>query len=150
MGLFDFLKNIVDDAFNETGNDYLNFQDSKKCMIKVKLKESEMVIWALQYIDGATSYRLFYREVFKNNINRFKEEITQKIENKAKSGCYYDNVYMRFYTQSGLYIDIPLNVFSQKKSIEKEELIKKLWHKRNLERLEKNNEYYKEKIQKVY
>jgi len=115
-------------------------------MIKVKLPRSEMSIWALDYIRGITSYRQFVRDVFKNDLNRFKEEITKNIENRAKKGCYYDEVYFRFYADRDFYIDIPLNVFSQKNSLVKSELNKKLWHKNNLIRLMKYSNYFKEKI----
>ena len=148
MVLFDFFKALVNE-FNESNNEYLNFPKAKKCMIKVKLPEGEMVRWALRYIDGATSYRMFFKHILNNDMTKF-QKITNEIKEKGLNGCYYDEVYIRFYSGSTFYIDIPLNVFSQKKSIDREEANKKLWHKKNLERLMNYSNYFKEKIIKTY
>jgi hypothetical protein len=142
MGLFDFIKNISN---NINSDEYLHFSNANKCMIKFKLTETEMVVFGFHYIWGSTSYRMFFRDVIKQNMSKFNKLI-KEIKNKSKKECYYDDVYIRFYSNKQFYIDLPLNVFSQKRSINKSERDKKLWHKNNLIRLMNYNNAFKDEI----
>jgi hypothetical protein len=148
MNILEFFKNLLTD-FDEKGNDYLNFKNAKKCMIKFKLSESKMIVFGFRYIWGLTSYRGFFRDVLQKNMDIF-DNLMNKIKNQAKKDYYYDEIFIRFYSNNNLYIDIPLNVFSQQYNLSKEELVKKLWHKRNLERLINYSNIFKKEVQENY
>ena len=80
-------------------------------MIEMKLTKAEYRLFALNYYRGSTSYRDYYHNVFMRNLNKIK-----KITDKAKSGCILDSTFVRFIYEN-TYIDIPFEVFSEKKNM---------------------------------
>ena len=105
-----------------------------KCMIEIKLTKVEYRLFSINYYKGSTSYRDYFYKVFMRRLDKIKK-ITDAATKKAKSGCNIDFTFIRFINSKTKYIDIPFEVFSQKKNMPDFRKRMKLWHKENIKRI---------------
>ena len=92
------------------------------------------VLFEIYYYKGYTSYKHYFREVFNNNLSKLKKIIDLATE-KANNGCNIDFTFIRFKYNNEKYIDIPFDVFSEKKDMSIRRRNNKLWNKVNIKRL---------------
>ena len=114
-------------------NDSYN-SEVKRCMIELKLTKAEYKLFSIAYYRGATSYKTFFRNVFMRKSTKILQVI-KEANKKSASGCNIDFTFVRFYKDNQEYIDIPFEVFSEKRDMRLERRNMKMWNKENLKRL---------------
>ncbi len=125
---------------NNSNNSHDSYsQEVKRCLVEYKLKKEEYDLFAVLYYQGYTSYRDFFNFVFNNNITKMREIVSRATE-KAEDGCNIDFTFIRFYNDKINYIDIPFDVFTDKKNMKMSVRNTKLWNKENIKRLLVNNQ----------
>jgi len=72
------------------------------------------------------------------------KKIADEASKKAKSGCVIDFTFIRFIHSNTKYIDIPFEVFSQKKNMPDEIRRTKVWHRENIKKILVNNPGFRE------
>jgi len=135
MGIFNNLRKMTD-VFG-FGNDISNSSMSKQiehCLIISKLSKAEFTLASILYYRGATSYRSFFSYVFFRNITKIKKIMNTATKQAEKGVCNMDNTVVRF-TRDGQYIDIPFDVFIQKRNITSNQRNNKQWHRENIKRI---------------
>lgn len=115
---------------SDYGNVVGNVQDNSPCTVNVILSKSEFALFSKFYIRGMTSYRSIFRFIFMGRFVRMSR-ILNKIGDKAAKGCPINNTFVRFFFDKTYFIEIPFDVFSQKKDINFNILKTYVWHKRN-------------------
>ena len=106
-----------------------------RCMIRHRLKEDEYLLFSIFYYKGSTSYKSFFKNVFGlDNIKKMRI-IADAAVKKAKSNCNIDFTFIRFYKNKYEFIDIPFEVFSDKRDMPEAKRNTKLWHRANINRL---------------
>jgi len=136
MSLFGSLSSLLKKRNNGSDDSY--GKEVKSCLIKSKLNKIEYELMSIYYYKGHTSYRSFFKYVFMRNISKIKK-ILDEAEKKAAKGCNIDFTFVRFYKDTLNYIDIPFDVFSEKRNMRMNRRNNKLWNKANIVRLLRNN-----------
>lgn len=106
----------------------------RKCIVEVKMTKAQFMLWAMYYYKGYTSYRAIFKYIYRYNLKPLKK-IMDAAKKKAENGCLIDNTYVRFYNEEKFYIDIPFDIFSEKKNMRISRRNTKLWNKFNIKRI---------------
>lgn len=133
MGILNTLKKMVTGADNENP-DVSYTKELDRCLVDIKLTKGEYKLLSIYYYRGYTSYRDIYRYVFLNNMTKI-DKVIDGAESKAKSGCNIDFTYIRFKFDEKKFIDIPFDVFSQKRNMTISRRNNKIWNRANLKRM---------------
>ena len=135
MGIFDKLKkNFTDSDENSASFNDPVLDEIKRCMVYAPLTHSEYKMAEIIYYKGHTSYRSFYRMVYFRNAQRV-EKIMIAAEKKAYEGCLIENTLVRFFYDERKYIEIPFQVFSNKKNLTASSKSRQDWDRDNMKRL---------------
>lgn len=136
MGILTSLKKMISRSDNEyiDSDSYENLQ----CTVYAPLTKIEYKMAEIIYYKGHTSYRSFYRMVYFRNAKKV-EKIMLAAANRAEQGCLIENTIVRFFYDERSYIEIPFNVFSNKRNMKRSIRSTKEWDKVNLRRLLRNN-----------
>jgi len=128
MGIFDTLRKIT--GFGDNGQD----KETSKCMVKIKIRKSEFIVLSKYYYRGYTSYRDIMKYVFMRN-NKKTLEVMRSAQKKAESGCIIDKTIIHFYYDNTHFIEIPFDVYSDKRNMSITRRNTKIWNKYNIQRI---------------
>jgi|SaaInlStandDraft_4_1057021.scaffolds.fasta_scaffold25917_2 hypothetical protein len=106
----------------------------KRCLVEIKLNKTQYETLAVYYYKGSTSFRDFLKHVFMNKITKIKE-VSKKAAERSKEHCNIDFTFIRFIHAENKYIDIPFEVFSNRKNMTINKRKRKLWHMANINRI---------------
>lgn len=118
--------------------EYDNNSDSyskeiNKCMSVLKISVSDYLLLARGYYKGHTSYRTLVDYALIDHDKILK--LIREVGKKSKAGCVLDFTFVRFYYSPQSYIDLPFEVFANKKNMPASQLKTKLWHRANIKRI---------------
>ena len=131
MGIFNALKKLtgiedqVDAAKTVTNN---------SCNVDIKISDSEFKVMAKHYYRGYTSYKSFFNYVFLKDPKKTLE-VMKKAQEKAEAGCYIDATIIRFYSDAQSFIELPFDVYSDKRDLPISLRNTKSWNKNNMIRI---------------
>lgn len=156
MRLFNILKSVLQKPRNDNYSNVVNADDEQelhKCFVKAKLTKTEFEILAEYYYKGITSYTGIFENVYNNQTSKMMRLIRDASQ-KAKSGCVIEDTYIHFYSDSRHFIEIPFEIFANKRNLPINIRNTKEWNKRNILRILKlypeyikfENELIKENI----
>lgn len=134
MKLFNILKKVVGYG-DQTPAPTVTVTTSDRCLVKVGLTEAEFAVMCKYYYRGYTSYKAFLKHVFLGNVKKTME-VMDGADEKARAGCYIDSTYVRFYVDNhSKFIEIPFDVYSDKRDLPISMRNTKIWNKNNLLRI---------------
>lgn len=126
MGILSNLKNMIIGDKQDLTNE--------NCLIISSLSKAEYKLASIIYYKGHTSYRSFYKFVYFNNMTKLLK-LFDDAESKATRGCTIEQTFVRFIYNDRMYIDIPFNIFSEKKDMPSNIRDIESWHKTNITRM---------------
>jgi hypothetical protein len=129
MGIFSRLKKMT--GFD---NNNQETQDLKKCRVEVKMKKAEFIMLSKFYYRGHTSYKSIYKYVYLRNVKKILD-IMDMAKKKANEGCDIDFTYIKFFYNQTHYIEIPFEVFSNKRNMTINLRNSKRWNELNIRRI---------------
>jgi len=133
MKLFNILKKIT--GYADQTPPTPNTASSDQCLVRVKVTEAEFASLCLYYYRGYSSYKSFFKHVFLGTSKRTINAM-QGADEKARSGCYIDSTFIRFYVDEHLkFIEIPFDVYSDKRDLPLTIRNAKTWNKNNIIRI---------------
>jgi len=138
MGILSRLKKSFFSSDNTVNVNSSFSSEINRCMVYCKLTKAEYKVFSIYYYRGHTSYRSFYKYVLLNNMRKIRK-IMKDVTLKARNGCNIDSTYIRFKLDNIKYIDIPFDVFSEKKNMPLSRRNTKLWNKNNIIRIIRND-----------
>lgn len=117
---------------------------NENCTVKIKLTEVEFAELCKYYYRGYTSYKAFFKHIFLGNPKK-TVEIMNGAQEKAASGCYIDHTFVKFYVdEKTRFIEIPFDVYSDKRDMTISMRNTKIWNKNNILRILKIYPHYTE------
>jgi hypothetical protein len=139
MKIFNILKKIT--GFDEQNK--LTSISSNKCRCEIKLKSSEFILLCRYYYVGYTSYGSFFKKVWHSDPTRTLE-IMEKAKKLANGGCEIESTFIYFYLDSQNFIEIPFDVYSDKRELPISIRNTRTWNKNNILRILKLYPYFTE------
>lgn len=134
MRLFSILKKMAGYA-DQTPPATKTVGTNEQCTVRVKLTEAEFATMCKYYYRGYTSYKAFFKHVFLGTATKTVQAM-EGADEKAREGCYIDNTYIKFYVDEHLkYIEIPFDVYSDKRDLPITLRNTKTWNKNNMLRI---------------
>ena len=131
MKIFNILKKI---AGIEEQSEQINSIGVGNCVIKVKVNNTDFIMLAKNYYVGHTSYKVFFENAFVSNT-KTTLEVMEKAKDRALNGCSIETTYVVFYVDSQRYIEIPFDVYSDKRDMPIYMRNTRTWNKNNLLRI---------------
>ena len=131
MKIFNILKKMT--GFEEQ-SEQINSIGAGNCVVKVKIHPVDFLVLAQKYYIGHTSYKVFFKHAFGSDP-KATLEVMEKAEVLAKKGCAIENTYVVFYVDSQQYIEIPFDVYSDKRDMPIYMRNTRTWNKNNLLRI---------------
>jgi len=132
MGIFNKLKHMT--GFDAQRNEDGKIIDIKKCLIEVKMKKAEFIMLAKYYYRGHTSYSSYYKFVYLKRVKKIIA-IMDAAKKKADNGCAMDATYIKFYYNSTHFIELPFEVFADKRNMNINIRNTKRWNELNIKRI---------------
>lgn len=129
MGIFSRLRKMAGFEQQSTSG-----KNTSPCDIDIKISTSEFKVMARQYYRGYTSYKSFFNSVFLKDPKKTVEVMT-KAQEKAEQGCYIDATIVKFYSGTESFIEIPFDVYSDKRDMTITMRNTKSWNRNNLLRI---------------
>lgn len=137
MRLFNILKSVLQKPRNDNYSNVVNVDDEQelhKCFVKAKLTKDEFEILAEYYYKGITSYTGIFEYVYNNRIAKIMRVI-RDTKQKARMGCVIEDTFIHFYSDSKHFIEIPVEIFANKRNLPINIRNTKEWNKRNILRI---------------
>ena len=131
MKIFNILKKMT--GFEEQ-SEQINSIGVGNCVVKVKVNNTEFIMLAKNYYVGHTSYKVFFKHAFSSDP-KATSEVMEKAKDMAKKGCAIETTYVVFYVDSQRYIEIPFDVYSDKRDMPIYMRNTRTWNKNNLLRI---------------
>jgi hypothetical protein len=103
-------------------------------LIKIKIRKSEFVVLAKYYYQGYTSYRDILKYVFMKNT-KHTLKVMKDAKKKASNGCDIDQTFVHFYYSKTHYIEIPFDVYADKRNMTISRRNTKVWNAHNISRI---------------
>jgi hypothetical protein len=133
MGIFSALKKLTGFEDQPTAATQIKAAGNP-CTVDIKLSEKVFTLLGIKYYGGYTSYKSYFKLVFFNNPDKTIETMN-KAREKAESGFAIDQTYVHFYVDDQKFIEIPFDVYSDKREQPNELKNAKVWHRNNILRL---------------
>ena len=131
MGIFSALKKLT--GFEDQA-EQIDSVSKGSCVVKVKIDASDFIMLAKNYYVGHTSYKAFFKNAFSSNP-KITLEVMEKAKELAIKGCAIESTYVIFYVDSQQYLEIPFDVYSDKRDMPIYMRNTRTWNKNNLLRI---------------
>jgi hypothetical protein len=103
-------------------------------VVEVRVKQLDFVMLAKNYYVGYTSYKSFYKKAFLSDPT-ITLEVMEKAKKLAFGGCNIETTFVKFYFSDSHFIEIPFDVYSDKRDMPIYMRNTRTWNKNNLLRI---------------